>query len=94
MFSVSNAKAGHENRHFHVYIRPEGVLGCEIRNESAMNYGFKAANAVKADYKGKPAENIIAASGRIRKRNVSVVCKRRESADGRRRCIGRIPLYF
>lgn len=25
-----------------------------------MNYGFKAANAVKADYKGKPAENIIA----------------------------------
>lgn len=60
LFSVSNAKAGHENRHFHVYIRPEGVLGCEIRNESAMNYGFKAANAVKADYKGKPAENIIA----------------------------------
>lgn len=60
LFSVSNAKAGHENRHFHVYIRPEGVLGCEIRNESAMNYGFKAVNAVKADYKGKPAENIIA----------------------------------
>lgn len=60
LFSVSNAKAGHENRHFHVYIRPEGVLGCEIRNESAMNYGFKAANVVKADYKGKPAENIIA----------------------------------
>lgn len=60
LFSVSNAKAGHESRHFHVYIRPEGVLGCEIRNESAMNYGFKAANAVKADYKGKPAENIIA----------------------------------
>lgn len=60
LFSASNAKAGHENRHFHVYIRPEGVLGCEIRNESAMNYGFKAANAVKADYKGKPAENIIA----------------------------------
>ncbi|WP_418618559.1 sialidase domain-containing protein [[Ruminococcus] torques] len=60
LFSVSNAKAGHENRHFHVYIRPEGVLGCEIRNESAMNYGFKAANAVKADYKGKSAENIIA----------------------------------
>ena len=60
LFSVSNAKAGHENRHFHVYIRPEGVLGCEIRNESAMNYGFKATNAVKADYKGKPAENIIA----------------------------------
>lgn len=60
LFSVSNAKAGHENRHFHVYIRPEGVLGCEIRNESAMNYGFKAANAVKTDYKGKPAENIIA----------------------------------
>lgn len=60
LFSVSNAKAGHENRHFHVYIRPEGVLGYEIRNESAMNYGFKAANAVKADYKGKPAENIIA----------------------------------
>lgn len=60
LFSVSNAKTGHENRHFHVYIRPEGVLGCEIRNESAMNYGFKAANAVKADYKGKPAENIIA----------------------------------
>lgn len=60
LFSVSNAKAGHENRYFHVYIRPEGVLGCEIRNESAMNYGFKAANAVKADYKGKPAENIIA----------------------------------
>lgn len=60
LFSVSNAKAGHENRHFHVYIRPEGVLGCEIRNESAMNYGFKAANAVKADYKEKPAENIIA----------------------------------
>lgn len=60
LFSVSNAKAGHENRHFHVYIRPEGVLGCEIRNESAINYGFKAANAVKADYKGKPAENIIA----------------------------------
>lgn len=60
LFSVSNAKAEHENRHFHVYIRPEGVLGCEIRNESAMNYGFKAANAVKADYKGKPAENIIA----------------------------------
>ena len=60
LFSVSNAKAGHENRHFHVYIRPEGVLGCEIRNESAMNYGFKSANAVKADYKGKPAENIIA----------------------------------
>lgn len=60
LFSVSNAKAGHENRHFHVYIRPEGVIGCEIRNESAMNYGFKAANAVKADYKGKPAENIIA----------------------------------
>ena len=60
LFSVSNAKGGNENRHFHVYIRPEGVLGCEIRNDSAMNYGFKAANAVKADYKGKPAENIIA----------------------------------
>ena len=60
LFSVSNAKAGHENRHFHVYIRPEGVLGCEIRNESAMNYGFKVANAGKADYKGKPAENMSA----------------------------------
>ncbi len=60
LFSVSNAKVGNENRHFHIYIRPEGVLGCEIRNEKAMNYGFKASNAVKADYKGKPAENIIA----------------------------------
>lgn len=60
LFGVSNAKVGNENRHFHIYIRPEGVLGCEIRNEKAMNYGFKASNAVKADYKGKPAENIIA----------------------------------
>lgn len=71
MFSVSNAKAGHENRHFHVYIRPEGVLGCEIRNESAMNYGFKAANAVKADYKGKPAENIIALQADKEKERIS-----------------------
>ena len=60
LFSVSNAKKGNDNRHFHVYIRPEGTLGCEIRNDSALNYGFYAPNAVKSDYKGKPAENTIA----------------------------------
>ena len=60
LFSVSNAKKGNDNRHFHVYIRPEGHLGCEIRNDSALNYGFQTPNAVKSDYKGKPAENTIA----------------------------------
>lgn len=60
LFSVSNAKKGNDNRHFHVYIKPEGTLGCEIRNDSALNYGFSAPNAVKFDYKGKPAENTIA----------------------------------
>lgn len=60
LFSVSNAKKGNDNRHFHVYVRPEGTLGFEIRNDSGFHHGFFAANAVKADYKGKPAENTIA----------------------------------
>ena len=60
LFSIANGTTGNNNRHVHVYIKPDGTLGCEIRNDSSLNYGFSAANAVKADYKGKAAKNTIA----------------------------------
>ncbi len=60
LFSIANGTTGNNNRHAHVYIKPDGTLGCEIRNDSSLNYGFSAANAVKADYKGKAAKNTIA----------------------------------
>ena len=60
LFSIANGSINNNNRHMHVYIRPEGTLGCEIRNDSALNYHVLAANAVKAEYKGAPAKNTIA----------------------------------
>lgn len=60
LFSIANGTVGNNNRHVHVYIKPDGTLGCEIRNDSSLNYGFSAANAVKSDYKGKAAKNTIA----------------------------------
>ncbi len=60
LFSIANGSINNNNRHMHVYIRPEGTLGCEIRNDSALNYHILAANAVKAEYKGSPAKNTIA----------------------------------
>lgn len=48
LFSIANGTTGNNNRHFHVYITPAGRLGCEIRNDSGMNYHVYADNAVVA----------------------------------------------
>lgn len=39
LFSVSNSTADNRDRHFHVYVTPDGVLGMELRNtDSEFKY--------------------------------------------------------
>ncbi len=58
LFSVSNNTADNPDRHFHLYITPDGTLGMELRNtDSVFKYTLSAANAVDAG-----TENIVALS--------------------------------
>ena len=59
LFSVSNSTTGNENRHFHIYVTPSGVLGMELRNtDSVFKYTMSASGAVTHG-----SENIIAFFG-------------------------------
>ena len=61
LFSVSNSTSGNRNRHFHVYITPDGVLGFELRNnDSNFKYTGSRVSAVRTSYLGEPAVNTIA----------------------------------
>lgn len=59
LFSVSNSTDGNQDRHFHIYITPDGVLGMELRNtDGEFKYTMNVAGAVN------PGEdNIIAFKG-------------------------------
>jgi len=47
LFSVSNSTTGNANRHFHIYITPQGTLGMELRNTDAnFKYSLSAPNAL------------------------------------------------
>lgn len=49
LFSVSNATAGNQDRHFHLYITPEGTLGMELRNtDEVFKYTMAADQVLKA----------------------------------------------
>ncbi len=61
LFSVANGTSGNRNRHFHVYITPDGVLGFELRNnDSNFKYTGSRVSAVRTSYLGEPAVNTIA----------------------------------
>ena len=47
LFSVSNATSGNQDRHFHLYISPDGTLGMELRNtDDEFKYTMKAGGAI------------------------------------------------
>lgn len=50
LFSVANATTGNQDRHFHIYVTPTGVLGMELRNTDAdFKYTMSASSAVNAN---------------------------------------------
>ena len=53
LFSVGNGSV--QNAHFHVYVTPNGRLGVEIRNDSALNYHIYKDGAVTANQVNKIA---------------------------------------
>ena len=56
LFSVSNSTTGNANRHFHVYITPQGTLGMELRNTDAiLKYSLSAPNALTPGQSNKVA---------------------------------------
>ncbi|WP_288221522.1 sialidase domain-containing protein [uncultured Clostridium sp.] len=59
LFSVSNSTTGNQDRHFHIYMTPDGSLGMELRNTDAdFKYTMNVPNVLSV---GK--ENIIAFKG-------------------------------
>lgn len=61
LFSVANSTSGNQNRHFHVYITPGGVLGFELRNnDNEFKYTGSRASSVRNSYLGESATNTIA----------------------------------
>lgn len=61
LFSVSNSTQGNANRHFHVYITPQGVLGYELRNtDEVFKYTGSRASSVRTSYLNQNAANTIA----------------------------------
>lgn len=61
LFSVSNSTSGNQDRHFHLYVTPGGVLGFELRNTDAvMKYTGSRASAVRVSYLEEPAVNTVA----------------------------------
>lgn len=61
LFSVSNSTNGNQNRHFHIYITPNGVLGFELRNtDTEFKYTDSRASSVRNAYLGQAAFNTIA----------------------------------
>lgn len=46
LFSVSNSKNGNADRHFHVYMTPQGTLGMELRNTDDVFKYTMSANSV------------------------------------------------
>lgn len=74
LFSVSNATEGNQDRHFHLYISPDGTLGMELRNtDDEFKYTMSASGAIdisknnivafKADKENK--EYKLFANGRL-----------------------------
>lgn len=61
LFSVANSTSGNQNRHFHVYITPGGVLGFELRNtDDEFKYTGSRASSVRNSYLEEAATNTIA----------------------------------
>ncbi len=61
LFSVSNGTGGNEDRHFHIYITPDGQLGFELRNTNQeFKYADSRPSSVRNSYLLKPAKNTIA----------------------------------
>lgn len=61
LFSVANSTSGNQNRHFHLYVTPGGVLGFELRNtDDVFNYSGSRASAVRSTYLGEAATNTVA----------------------------------
>jgi sialidase-1 len=61
LFSASNSTSGNENRHFHIYVTPEGTLGFELRNtDDVLKYTDSRASAVRVSYLGQAATNTVA----------------------------------
>ncbi len=61
LFSVSNSTSGNQDRHFHLYVTPGGVLGFELRNTDAvLKYTGSRASAVRVSYLEEPAVNTVA----------------------------------
>lgn len=61
LFSVANSTSGNQNRHFHVYITPGGLLGFELRNtDDVFKYTGNRASSVRNSYSGEAAPNTIA----------------------------------
>lgn len=61
LFSASNNTTGNQDRHFHLYVTPDGVLGFELRNtDSEFKYTGSRASAVRATYLGAAASNTVA----------------------------------
>lgn len=61
LFSVANSTSGNQNRHFHVYVTPDGVLGYELRNtDDEFKYTGSRASSVRNSYLGEAATNTIA----------------------------------
>ena len=55
LFSIGNGSANNQNRHFHVYVTPNGRLGVEIRNESGLNYHIYKDGAINVNGQNKIA---------------------------------------
>lgn len=47
LFSVSNGTQGNQDRHFHLYVTPDGTLGMELRNtDSSFKYTMASGGAL------------------------------------------------
>lgn len=61
LFSASNGQIGNENRYFHIYVTPSGVLGMELRNtDGIFKYTFSRPAVLRNLYKGNAASNTVA----------------------------------
>ncbi len=61
LISVGNSTIGNGDRHFHLYITPEGKLGFELRNtDTEFKYTLDRPASVRMQYKCQPAENSVA----------------------------------
>ncbi len=61
LFSIGNNTTGNQDRHFHLYITPNGKIGMELRNtDREFKYTLDRPAAILEKYKGENALNTIA----------------------------------